>query len=122
MEKIEELIIRYFDAVDSGKSVDIKQLIEECPAQDREELMGLIKTTVVIQNSVKDKLRDCRPDCNREKQLKDKISKLQKEMFYAGDNSSMGIAARSGELDVESQKNVQNAFDEIRRKVTEKGE
>lgn len=42
MEKIDSLLTKYVDSINSGLRIDINEILKECPAEGREELKELI--------------------------------------------------------------------------------
>ena len=118
MEKIDELLIKYFDAVDAGQSVNISRLMKECPEKDRDELLSLIKTHVIIKKSITDYC----PKPARKDILKSRIARMQQENIGCTEVTPVRIAARSQELDEAEQKDVQAAFNDIRKRFLKKEE
>ncbi|HOJ12457.1 MAG TPA: hypothetical protein PK733_17985 [Clostridiales bacterium] len=42
MKKIDSLLTKYVDSINSGVRIDVNEILKECPDEDREELKELI--------------------------------------------------------------------------------
>lgn len=103
---IDKLLTRYVDALNEGKRIDVEALLKECPEQDRDELLKLIKMSAMFKKS----FSNYEVNPTRRREILAQMEQINTERRSAAG----GVAARTEHQNEASKQKLEDKLAEIR--------
>lgn len=113
---IDKLLTRYMDLLNEGKNIDVEGLLQECPDEDKDEFLRLIKISAIFQKSTSN--YTITP--TRRHEMLEKMEKARQES--CGHSYVAGIACRTEQQDEENKQKIEDKLAEIRSRYSKKEE
>lgn len=110
MSKVDSLLTKYVDSINSGLPIDINEILKECPAEEREELQELI----AIVDTFKKNYRSYEVRPQKVKRLFSRLENIRLENHFNNQNTVVNF--RKDPISEEEEKKLKNKLNEIFKK------